>query len=236
MGDLSIPRILMWLVALGFSVMFHEIMHGWVALKLGDPTAKNDGRLTFNPKSHIDPWMTIALPLILLVSSGGKFMFGGAKPVQINPMNFKNPGLGMAISAAAGPISNFFLAIVSFGILTVIHRVAPDFLYDPASRMLTWNATFLGIMILLNILLGAFNLIPIPPLDGSRILRYFLPRQGKMALDRMEPYGLMILLPFIFLGLHVYFLQPFYWVLQEALYRVFDAEFYVIFIRGISGS
>ncbi|MDP6957746.1 MAG: site-2 protease family protein [Planctomycetota bacterium] len=235
MGDLSIPRIIMWLVALGFSVMFHEIMHGWVALKLGDPTAKNDGRLTFNPKSHIDPWMTIFLPLILLVSSGGSFMFGGARPVQINPMNFKNPGLGMALSAAAGPISNFFLATLSFGILAGAYFSAPQFLYDPISRTLTFNGLFLGIMIFLNILLGAFNLIPIPPLDGSRILRYVLPFEGKKTLDRMEPYGLMILLPFIFLGFHRFFLEPFYWILQEAFLSTFDPQFYIIFFKGLSG-
>ncbi len=228
MGDINIAwilELLMWITALGFSVMFHEISHGWVALKLGDPTAKNDGRLTFNPIKHIDPWMTIALPVILLISTG--FMFGGAKPVQINPLNFKNPGLGMAISAAAGPISNFFLATVSFLLLLGIYHVAPGYLYGESGGQthLTLNSQFLGIMIFLNLLLGAFNLIPIPPLDGSRVLRYILPVEGKKGLDRIEPYGLFLLLPFIFLGYYRYFLLPFFGLFKLALRLSFDPEF-----------
>ncbi len=236
MGDFSIAGILMMLVALGFSVMFHEIMHGWVALKLGDPTAKNDGRLTFNPVSHIDPMMTIVIPMLMYMTSG--FIFGGAKPVRINHMNFKNPGLGMALSAAAGPLSNFFLAIVSFGLLTVIYHVAPDFLYDSTSNALTYNSKFIQIMIFLNILLGAFNLIPIPPLDGSRVLRYFLPYEGQKFIDRIEPFGLFILLAVLFLpryfglpSILCTFLSTFFWLYDKALMYTFDLNFYITFLN-----
>ncbi len=237
MGDFSIPNIIMMLVALAFSVMFHEIMHGWVALKLGDPTAKHDGRLTFNPVVHIDPMMTIFFPLIMYVTAG--FIFGGAKPVRINAMNFKNPGLGMALSAAAGPISNFFLATVSFGLLMVLYHVAPEFLYDATSNTLTYNSRFIQIMIFLNILLGAFNLIPIPPLDGSRILRYILPNEGKRFIDQMERFGLFILLAILFLPGYIglpsplrLFLTPFFWLYREAFMSTFDLNFAILFLTG----
>ena len=145
----------------------------------------------------------------------------------------------MALSAAAGPLSNFFLAIVSFGLLTVIYHVAPDFLYDQTSNTLTYNSRFIQIMIFLNILLGAFNLIPIPPLDGSRILRHFLPNEGKRFIDRMERFGIFILLAVILLpgyfGLPSIlwtFLTPFFWLYEKAFMHTFDLNFYILFLNS----
>jgi len=230
---MDIPRVLLSLVAIVFSVIFHEIMHGWVALKLGDTTARDDGRLTFNPVPNIDPWMTILFPILCLVTSGGTFVFGGAKPVRINALNFRNPGLGMMLSAAAGPLSNFFLAIVSFGLLVALHRAAPALLYDMDSRQLTYNGLFFGLMITINLLLGVFNLIPIPPLDGSRVLRFFLPTGGKQAMDRVEPWGLFILIPVILVGALKPLLLPLYFLLGIALHASFPADFVNILVRGL---
>jgi Zn-dependent protease len=233
---MDIPQLILGLVVLIFSVIFHEIMHGWVALKMGDTTARDEGRLTLNPIPHIDPWMTILFPIMTLIASNGAFPFGGAKPVRINPSNFRNPNLGMMISAAAGPLSNFFLAIVSFGLLFVFYKIAPTLLYDSESRELSYNGLFFGFMIFTNILLGAFNLIPIPPLDGSRILRYFLPERGRFFVDRMEPFGLLIVLSLVFLRLHVVFLLPFYSLMGMALNAAFDPNFFEIFVRGLKGT
>lgn len=230
---MDIPRLALSLVVIMFSVIFHEIMHGWVALKLGDTTARDDGRLTLNPVPHIDPWMTILFPILCLVTSGGSFVFGGAKPVRINALNFRNPGFGMMVSAAAGPLSNFFLAIVSFGLLLLLHSLSPSFVYDAGTQQLTYNGLFFGLMITLNLFLGAFNLIPIPPLDGSRVLRFFLPTGAKLAMDRMEPWGLFLLIPLILLGVLRPLLLPLYLALGLALKASFPAEFVEVFLKGL---
>lgn len=232
---MDIPRLILSLAVIVLSCMIHEILHGWSALKLGDTTARDQGRLTLNPLPHIDPWMTILLPLICLISTGGQFVFGGAKPVRINPLNFRNPGFGMMVSAAAGPLSNFGLAILSTLVLFGFYQIAPGLVYDISAKQLTYNGLFFALMIFLNILLGAFNLIPIPPLDGSRVLRYVLPQGGKEVLDRIEPFGLIILIPILLLNLHVWFLIPFYTLTDSVLQAIFDPKFYAIFQKGIRG-
>ena len=184
-----------------YSVIIHEMSHAWSALKMGDPTGKDDNRLSWNPIHHIDPFMTILLPIFTAVTWG--FPFGGAKPVQINPLNFRDPGKGMMISSAMGPLSNFALAAIVLGVTWLVGRVAPDFLWgwnEEGRRVLTYNGIFLQFAFLINILLGTFNLIPIPPLDGSRVLRYLLPRAGQNFLDRIEPFGLFILIGLIYAG------------------------------------
>lgn len=188
------------IASLLFSGIFHEQAHARVALWLGDPTAKGQHRLSWNPVHHIDPWMSIALPLLLLVSSGGRFWFGGMKPVRINPLNFENPTLGMALSAAAGPVSNAILAAAGFGVLWGLHQTAPAFVFDAQQEMLTFNGLFLCVFIFTNVLLGTFNLLPLPGLDGSRVLYHFLPRGGRAFMDAIEPYGLMITMLAVSLG------------------------------------
>ena len=182
-------------VVLGFSAIIHECAHGWIAYKMGDNTAYYEGRITLNPIKHIDPFMTIILPILFLVMSGGRFVLGGAKPVPINPYNFRNPDKGMLISSAAGPLSNLCLALICFGGFILISKfnILPK-------NILGLVYIFFCITMTYNIILAIFNIIPIPPLDGSRILRYFLPWDMKESLDRIEPFGLMIVFVMLFVG------------------------------------
>lgn len=176
-----------FLIVIIFSAIIHEYSHGWAADQLGDPTAKLSGRLTLNPLAHIDLWGSILLPLLLYFSSGGRFLFAYAKPVPFNPYNLtKAPKYGTGIVAAAGPLSNILLAVV-FGLL---YRFLPVPTLLPFIEIIVWA----------NVLLAFFNLIPIPPLDGSKILLVLLPHKYQQVLLRIEPYGMIILIIFIFLG------------------------------------
>lgn len=176
-----------------FSVVIHEVSHGFVAERLGDPTARLAGRLTLNPLKHLDLFGSIILPLMLIITQVG-IVFGWAKPVPYNPMNLKNPLKGGALIAAAGPASNIAIAL-SFGIA---FRLLV--LFFPASSFIGAFAIFSLIVVQLNILLAIFNLIPIPPLDGSKILFAFLPRSAHHIFTSLERYGMIVLLLFIFFG------------------------------------
>ncbi len=165
------------------SAIIHEYMHGWVADRLGDPTARYAGRLTLHPKSHIDLWGTILLPLLLYFSTGGRFLFAYAKPVPYNPYNLKNQRTGPMWVALAGPLSNLFLACV-FGMLVR---------FMPIGDM----TVFLLIIVYANVGLTIFNLLPIPPLDGSKVLYAVLPDSLWKVKETLERYGFFILIAFI---------------------------------------
>ncbi|HVZ66864.1 MAG TPA: site-2 protease family protein [Patescibacteria group bacterium] len=167
------------LVVLIFSAILHEIMHGVVADKLGDPTARLMGRLTLNPIPHIDPFMSILVPALLVIS-GSPIIFGAAKPVPVNPIHFKDPKKDMALVSLAGPLTNLFIAIVAAQFIRFIH---PDFVINQ----------ILYIIVLYNLMLGFVNLIPIPPLDGSKVLAAFLPNQLAITYLSIERYGIFIL-------------------------------------------
>ncbi len=185
MLELSLERILTWIPAVLVGLTFHEYAHGWVALRYGDPTAKLAGRLTLNPIPHLDPIGTI---LLFLVG------FGWAKPVPVNPMNFQgNARQGMMAVSLAGPGANFILALIS--------TIALAFLLNLYGLGLlgTPLGSIIQALILVNIILAVFNLLPIPPLDGSKILAGLLPGP-QTWLYKLEQYGIIILLVLVFTG------------------------------------
>lgn len=189
MNDFNL--LIFQLSVLLMSVVIHEVSHGVVALLQGDPTAKMMGRLTLNPIKHLDVWGSFLVPLGLFVFSGGNFLFGWAKPVPYNPYNLRNQKWGAAMVGAAGPLSNFLLAII-FGIALR---------FFPASSELSFIQNLFQlfiIIVMLNILLGVFNLVPIPPLDGSKLLFSILPPHMEHIKIFIEKYGFIILLFFIF--------------------------------------
>ena len=176
------------LIVLLFSLVIHEVSHGWVALLLGDSTAKDEGRLSLNPLKHLDPLGSVLVPLILYITTLGQGpLFGWAKPVPVNPYNFRDQKWGTLKVALAGPLSNFFVAIF-FGLVI---------------RFLVLPATFvslLQIIVIYNLLFGFFNLVPIPPLDGSQILFSLLPAKFWEVKEFLSRWGMFLLLFFIFFG------------------------------------
>ena len=168
------PFIIFFLIALIFSIIIHEVSHGFAAEMLGDPTARLQGRLTLNPLPHIDPLGSVIIPA-LLVLTHANFLFGWAKPVPYNPYNLKNQKWGEAIVAAAGPGVNLLLAVV-FGLVVRfgIGTLPSEFI------------SLAGLVVYINIMLAFFNLLPIPPLDGSKLLRAVLPYGANMAFQRFE--------------------------------------------------
>lgn len=190
---MDITFLLFYLVVLIFSVMIHEVSHGYTAEHLGDPTARLAGRLNFNPLKHLDPFGSVILPLLLYFGTSGAMVFGWAKPVPYNPYNLKNPTSAAGKIAAAGPASNLLIAIV-FG---MILRIFPA--TGVASPFLS---LLLGIIVYLNILLAIFNLVPIPPLDGSKVLFAILPKtEATMRFfHALERYGMFLVFLFIFFG------------------------------------
>ncbi len=200
----AIQTICVYAIPLIFAITLHESAHGWAAGRLGDPTATMLGRVTINPIPHIDPIGTIAVPGALLLMSaltgGGGLLFGWAKPVPINPRYFRNPLKAMTITAAAGPLSNLLQMIFWALLLKALAAVG---FYDK----FVISVCAAGISV--NLMLMAFNLIPIPPLDGGRIVRGLLSRQAGIAFDKIEPYGFMILLVLMVGGGLSFFVRPF---------------------------
>lgn len=181
-------QLIFSLLILLMSVVIHEISHGYAALALGDRTAEYEGRLTLNPIKHIDPMGTIILPLIMFLLPGG-LVFGWAKPVPYNPYNLRNQRWGEAIVAAAGPASNILLALV-FGLFT-------RFYLEPSALLSSPIGILSQIIVLVNITLAIFNLIPLPPLDGSKMLTAFLPQGFRRVREYIEQFGFIGVLIFL---------------------------------------
>ena len=196
-----------------FAIILHEIAHGWVAMKLGDNTAKMMGRLTLNPISHIDPIGTIAVPLgLLLMSSlfGGMMIFGWAKPVPINWRNLRKPRRDIALVSVAGPAANLLMAI--FWLIILKMTPEPTLVGDLNTAAFFWMMAVLGV--LFNLLLMVLNLLPLLPLDGGRILNSLLPYNLARQYAASEPYGFFILLALLALDLLHYLLAPAMWLFR----------------------
>jgi Zn-dependent protease len=205
------PDLILLLIILIMSAVVHEVSHGLAAFWLGDPTAKYMGRLTLNPIKHLDPWGSFLMPAMLLVLSGGRFFFASAKPVPYNPYNLRNQKYGPALVGAAGPASNILIALV-FGIFLKIFISAGAVPMSDAMTLV--GKMFLGgglvgsglsavaivfvTIIYINILLAFFNLVPIPPLDGSKLLFAVLPIKEETKLN-LEQYGLIFVIPAVIL-------------------------------------
>lgn len=203
----SILSIALSLIAIFIAIVLHEVAHGYMALRLGDPTARNLGRLTFNPLAHIDPIGTILVPVLLAVI--GAPLFGWAKPVPINPRNFRNPFRGMLFVALAGPGTNIALALAAAIVGRLLLLMVPSSFYEAliyaetlsfGTNLLTSLFTLLGYFVIFNLFLAGLNLIPIPPLDGSRVLTYFLPTEGRRIMLSLERYGFFIFAALLYLG------------------------------------
>ena len=207
MTDISeiIRQLVISALPILIAITFHETAHGFVANRLGDPTARLMGRLTLNPLAHIDMVGTIIMPAMLLILSNGQFVFGYAKPVPINPSNFNHPKKDMAMSAAAGPISNISLAIISALILKLLvlplSALLPSAITTPLTLMLMLSIKW-------NIVLAVFNMIPVPPLDGGRVLVGLLPHRQAVSYSRIEPYGMIIVIVLIISGIAKFFIYP----------------------------
>jgi len=192
--DAIVRGISIWALPVVLAVVLHEVAHGWVAFKLGDDTAHWMGRLTLNPLKHIDPFGTVLIPLMLIVA-GSPFLFGYAKPVPVDFRKLRNPKRDMVWVALAGPLTNLLLALISTLLL---------FLAVQMPENMIWVAQPLAMMcqasIIINLVLFIFNLLPLPPLDGGRVAVGLLPARMGYQLARIEPYGFIIIVGLLLLG------------------------------------
>ena len=193
----SIPdiayTIAVWAAPILFAITLHEAAHGWVANKLGDPTAKKLGRITINPIKHIDPVGTVVVPLFLAMVS--PFVIGWAKPVPVEPRYFKSPLLDMALVAVAGPVSNFFMACFWAMFIQLVYMSLEH------SQLLVFLAEMGKNGIIINIVLMVLNLLPIPPLDGGRVVAGILPPNLAMPFMQLERFGMVIILVLLVSGI-----------------------------------
>jgi len=226
--DINIGDLAIWFVVFLFSLSFHEAAHAWTSERFGDDTGRHMGRITLNPLPHIDPIGTLVFPMIGMLS-GGFAMFGWAKPVLTNPLLWRDKTKANIMVSAAGPISNFILATISFVILKMMLLngivVAQPVSYYNLVAPLADQAAFLeplskllSVMLSLNVTLGVFNLIPIPPLDGSHVLESLLPYEMAKAYEQIQPYGFILLIGLMFTGVFGMILNPILFFVIQMLF------------------
>jgi len=209
-----VQKVAVWALPILFAITLHEVAHGWMARRLGDPTAMMLGRLTLNPLKHVDPVGTVVVPLALLALGG--FIFGWAKPVPVNYANLRHPKRDMAIVAAAGPGANLLMACgwaLAMKLALALHGTLP------------WVAVPLGYMafagITINVVLAVLNMLPLPPLDGGRVVAGLLPDRLAASYGRLEPWGLLIVLALLATGLLGRIMGPPVGVLRSLIFTVF---------------
>lgn len=210
-----IQKIIIWAIPVIFAITVHEVAHGWVALQFGDRTAQMMGRLTLNPIKHIDPLGTIIIPGVLLMTGG--FMFGWAKPVPVTYQNLRKPKSDMAWVALAGPMANLIMAVI-WAIVAKMGLVAYSSGIAMGEPMIYMGVA--GIMI--NTMLMTLNLLPLPPLDGGRILVSLLPGPLAWQVGRIEPYGFFILVGLLYFGILSMVLWPLIYAFINLLAMVFS--------------
>ena len=209
-----IQKLAVWALPVLFAITLHEVAHGWMARRLGDPTAMMLGRLSLNPLRHIDPIGTVLVPALLLAMGG--VIFGWAKPVPVTWENLRHPRRDMALVGVAGPVANLLMAVgwaVLLKLSFALSAQGLDWVAVPLAYMATAGIT-------INVILMALNLLPLPPLDGSRVVAGFLPPRWAEAYGRIEPYGFLILLALLATGLLGRILWPLVQGVEGALYRV----------------
>jgi Zn-dependent protease len=224
LGNIDVGFIILWFVVLLFSLSFHEAAHAWTSERFGDDTGRLQGRITLNPLAHIDPLGTVIFPLVSAITSIP--LLGWAKPVETNPLLWRNKIKANISVSAAGPISNFILAIIAFIILKIalmsgvfvpnqlattfynLVAAAPNqsFFVEPVGRIL-------NILLILNISLGIFNFLPIPPLDGSHVLESLLPDKMAEAFAQIRPYGMFLLFALMYAGVFAFIATPLNYVM-----------------------
>jgi Zn-dependent protease len=195
-----VQTIAVWALPVLFAITLHEVAHGWVAKAFGDRTAESMGRLSLNPIRHVDPVGTIIVPAVLLVLGG--FLFGWAKPVPVNYANLRHPKRDMAIVAAAGPVSNFVMGLGWAIVLKLTTLVSAE------SGIVLGLRYMAQAGITINAVLMVLNLLPLPPLDGGRVMAGLLPTRAAIAFSRIEPYGLLILVALMVSGVLGRILHP----------------------------
>lgn len=195
---MNLQELAVWIPPLLLAITFHESMHGYVAYRLGDPTAKAMGRLTLNPLAHIDLMGTVIVPIMLFIMRAS-FLFGWAKPVPVNFFRLRNPKRDMIWVAAAGPLTNLVLAFFS-GLLFQLLVFLDPMSTQGGMGVLNFFKAMAIVSVKFNVLLALFNMIPIPPLDGGRILVGVLPREQAITVSRIEPYGFFIVVGLIMLN------------------------------------
>ncbi len=214
-----VQSIAVWIIPVLFAITLHEAAHAWVANYCGDTTAKAQGRLSLNPLKHIDPIGTVVVPLFIAVMSGFQFVFGWAKPVPINWEKLHRPRWDVAMVAAAGPLANFFMSLLWAFCAKI------GMLYDPTKSMTALFMLLTGMAgIQINLVLAFLNLIPIPPLDGGRVLSCLLPPKLASYYAKIEPFGFFIIILLLFTGLIGRFISP---LLLGSIYLI-NSLFHII--------